>query len=642
MEEIISSCIYCANGCKLKYIVENGKITKVLPVSNDEVSEGKPCVKGLTIHEVVDEGRILKPMVREGDKLKEISWDEAFSILYKILNKYSPDEIFFTGSGKITNEDNFVIQKFVRLVLHSNNIDNCCTRLCHMPTLIAFKDAFGIGASPGYLNEVKDVNCLFVIGSNPASNHPVLFNRIMEMKKKGGKIIVVSSIFSETANFADLYIGMLPGTELLFLNTLINLVIEKKIYRKTPDGFEELKNLIQSYTPENFERITGIKKEKIYEVVEIFEKSQKIGITHGMGLTQHTNAVEILHSLTNLAMLLDAKILTNRGEINVQGSGDMLTLPIPLQFNEDVNQENLKKIWGENLPTEKGMNIIEAIGFGNAKVAVITNFNPAQSMPDLNRIHRNLRNIYLVQFDSYFNLTSNFAKLILPSPLLIEREGTITTGERRIRFVKRVRNPIGEALEEWKVFCKLAKMFNATGFEYKNAFEIFNEATKIVKAYNGIDAKKVFAGEDCFADKKIKFYKLNPEKFKGFEDTNSKDYPFFLFTFRSRFHFLTNEATSKSQTLNKIKEEGPFFYLNEEDAKSLGIKNFDEVIVKSRVASIKGRAFISKKILKNCIGANFHFEELLINKLFPLEFDPKAFTPNFKCISVKIIKMKKI
>jgi formate dehydrogenase major subunit len=461
-----------------------------------------------------------------------------------------------------------------------------------------------------------------------------------EMKRKGGKIIVVSSILSETADFADLYIEMLPGSELLFLNTLINLVIEKKIHRTTPDGFKELKNLMQSYTPENLERITGIKKEKVYEVAEIFEKSKKIGIIHGMGLTQHTNAVEILHSLTNLAILLNAKMLTNRGEINVQGSSDMLTLPIPLQFNEDVNQENLKKIWGEELPAEKGMNIIEAIGFGNAKVAIITNFNPAQSMPDLNKIHRNLKNMYLVQFDSYFNLTSHFARLILPSPLVIEREGSITTGERRVRLVKKVRNPIGEALEEWKVFCKLAKMFDATGFEYKNPFEIFDEATKIVKAYNGIDAKKVFVGEDCFADKKVRFYKLNPERFKGFEDMRSKDYPFLLFTFRSRFHFLTNEATSKSQTLNKIKEEGPFFYLNEEDAKSLGIKNFDEIIVKSSIASIKGHALISKKILKNCIGANFHFEELLINKLFPLEFDPKAFTPNFKCIAVKIIKKK--
>jgi anaerobic selenocysteine-containing dehydrogenase len=628
-------------GCRLRYVVEDNRIIRVLPAKEDAVSEGRPCIKGLTIHEVVDKGRILKPMIRREGRLEEISWEKALLTLYKVLSKHSPEEIFFTGSGKIPNEDDFVIQKFVRLALHSNNIDNCCSRLCHMPTLIAFKDAFGIGASPGYLNEVKNLDCLLVVGSNPASNHPVLFNRIMEMERKGGKLIVVAPILSETAEFADLFVEIVPGSEILFFNTLANLVIEKRMHKRVPLGFEEFKTMLESYTPENFEKMAGVKKEKIYEIIKVFENSKRIGIVHGMGLTQHTNAVKILHSLTNLAILLDAKILTSRGEINVQGSGDMLTFPLPLQFIEEVNQQNLKKIWGSNLPTERGMNLIEAIGFGNAKVAIVNNFNPAHSMPDLNRIHKNLKKMYLVQFDSYFNLTSNFAKLILPSPLLIEREGTITTGERRVRLVKKVRNPPGEALEEWKVFSRLARMFDVKGFEYKSVFEIFEEAVRIVKAYNNIDAKRVYSGEDFFADKKIRFYRLNPEKFAGFESTKSKNYPFLLFTFRSKFHFLTNEATGKSETLNKAKESGPFFYLNEEDAKTLKIKNYDEIVVKSKVGSVKGYAFISKRILKGYVGAHFHFESLLVNKLFPLEFDPQAFTPNFKCVAVKIIKKKK-
>jgi formate dehydrogenase major subunit len=603
----------------------------VLPIKDDVVSEGRPCVKGLTIHEVVDKGRILKPMIREGGRLKEISWEKAFLILYKLLSKYSPGEVFFGASGKITNEGNFVIQKFARLVLQTNNVDNCCSRLCHMPTLIAFKDAFGIGASPGYLNETKRLDCLLVVGSNPASNHPVLFNRIVEMKRRGGKLIVVAPILSETAEFADLFVEIVPGSEILLFNILLNLIIERRMYRRVPTGFEELKATVEGCTPESFERITGIKKEKIYEITKMLENSKKVGIIHGMGLTQHTNAVEILHSLTNLAILLDAKILTSRGEINVQGSGDMLTFPLPLQFSEDVNQENLKKIWKEDLPAERGMNLIEAIGFGNAKLAIITHFNPAHSLPDLNRVHKNLKRMLLIQFDSYFNLTSNFAKLILPSPLLIEREGTITTGERRIRLVMKVREPAGESLEEWKVFCKLARMFDAKGFEYKNAFEIFDEATKIVKAYNHVDAREVYSGKDFFADKKIKFYRLNPEKFKGF----------LLFTFRSKFHFLTNEVTGKSETLNKAREAGPFFYLNEEDARMLKIRNYDEIVVKSKVGSVRGYAFISKRILKGFVAAHFHFESLLVNKLFPLEFDPRAFTPNFKCVAVKIIRMKK-
>jgi len=638
--EIESTCIYCAVGCRLKYEVENNKILKVFPSKEDPVSEGRPCVKGLTISEVVDYGRILKPMVREGKKLKEISWDKAFLILYKLLNKYSSDEIFFSASGKITNEDNFVLQKFVRLVLNSNNIDNCCSRLCHMPTLLAFKDAFGIGASPGYLNETENLDCLLIVGSNPASNHPVIFNRILKMKEKGGKIIVISPIISETADFSDLHLAINAGTELLFFNCLMNVLIERRAMKKIPYGFEELKEMLKDYVPDMVETYCGIKKEKLYEVAEIIANSKKLGIIHGMGLTQHTNAVETLHGLTNLAILMNAKILTNRGEINVQGSGDMLTFPYPLQFSDDVNQENLRKIWGNKLPIKKGMNLIEAIGFGNAKVSFITSFNPAQSMPELNRIHKNLRKMHVIQAESFFNLTSYFAKLILPSPLLIERNGTITTGERRVRLVRKVREAIGECLEEWKIFSRMAKMFDVKGFEYKSEKEIFEEITKIVKAYNHIDAKKVYEGEDFFADKKVKFERIIPEKFTGIEEIRSKKYPFILFTFRSKFHFLTNEATGKSEILNKT-QEGPYFYLNEEDAKRLKIKNFDEVIVKSRVGSLRGYAFISKRILKGYIGAHFHFENFLVNKLYPLEFDKRSFTPNFKTVAVKILKVRK-
>jgi formate dehydrogenase major subunit len=624
-------------GCKLKYIVEDNKIVKVAPVEDDSVSRGKPCIKGLTINEVVDDGRILKPMIREGRKLREINWKKTFSILYRTLSRYSPEEIFFTGSGKITNEDNFVMQKFVRKVLNSNNIDNCCSRLCHMPTLIALKDSFGIGASPGYIDEVEELDCLIVAGSNPASNHPVLFNRIVKMKRKGGKLVVISTLISETSKIADLFIQITPGAETLFFNTLMNVIIEKRMYRKTPEGFEKLKEIIKSYTPEEYEKISGGKKEDIYKLVNLLEVSKRIGIIHGMGLTQHSHSVEIIHSLLNFAMLLDAKVLTNRGEINVQGCGDMLAFPSPLLFNEDVNQENLKKYW-KNVPLRRGMNLIEAIGFGNAKVAVVVHFNPAQSMPDLNRIHENLRKMYLIQLDSYFNLTSNFAKLILPSPLLIEREGTITTGERRVRLVRKVRNPPGEAIEEWKIFCRLAKMFNAKGFEYKNTLEIFKEITKIVNAYANIDAEELYNGKDFFADKRIKFYKLNPERFSGLESVRSKDYPFFLFTFRSPFHFLTNEATGKSETLKKISKAGPFFYINKEDAKRLKIKNKEKIVVKSRVGSVIGYALLDERIPKGYVGAHFHFDNFLINKLFPLEFDPRAFTPNFKCVAVKIIK----
>lgn len=637
MIEVISTCIYCGVGCKLRYIVENNKIVKILPHPNDKISEGRPCIKGLTINEVVESGRIIKPMKRVEGKLKEISWKEALSIFYKKLKKFSPDEIFFTGSGKITNEDNFIIQKFARLVIKTNNIDGCCARLCHMPSVIAYRDSFGIPANPNFFIDIYNVDLLLVLGSNPATNYPAFFAKVLKNRDRI-KIFVISPTYSETSEMADKVFLINPGTELLLLNVIIKELIERKAFRRRPIGFGDLHKSVISYSIEDAEKICGISRSDIEYLINEIIKCKNLGAMHGMGVTQRLYAVETVQALLNLVILMKGKILSGRGEINVQGCGDMLTNPEPIQFNPDADLENLKKIWGEDLPKEKGMNIIEALGFGNAKLAVISAFNPAQSMPDLNRIHRNLEKMFVVQFDSYFNLTSYFSDLILPIPLLIEREGSITNAERRVEWVEKVIDPPGESIEIWKVFSTLAEFFDSDKFVYKDELEIFEEITKIVKSYSKIDPKWI-KESDIFAEKKEKFFKVIPTRFIGVEKQTNQKYPFLLYTFRSKYHFLTNESTGKSKTLNRVKY-GPYFYMNPNDAKKLNLKNLDEVIVESSCGKVNGYVFLSEKIREGYIGAHFHFENLLVNKLYPLEFDKRSFTPNFKLVAVRVRKVR--
>ncbi len=642
MKEIESVCIYCGVGCKLRYLVDDeNRIIRVLPSKSDPVSRGKPCIKGLTIHEVVDKGRILNPLIKKRRKLKEITWEKAFDILVKKLEKFSSDEIILVGSGKIPNEDNFVIQKFGRVVLRTNNVDGCCARLCHAPTVIGFKGNFGIGAVPHYWNEIPKMDCLLIIGSNPASNYPVLFDRILEMRKNGGKIITVAPIYSETATFSNLHISIYPGTETAFLNCIINLLIQKNAIRKDADkipNFQELRNVVAKYDIKTVSKICRVKESELEEAAEIIANSKNFGIMHGMGLTQHVNGIENVHTLANLVILKNGKIFSGRGEINVQGAGDMLVSPTLLPFSDSINVERARKLWGE-LTIERGTNIIEAFGLGQVKAALISGFNPAHSLPDLNRIHKNLKKMFLVQMDSYFNLTSQFADLILPTPILIEREGTITNGERMVRFIKKVREPLGESLPEWKIYTKLAKMMGfEKQFNYKTEKDIFKEITLLVKAYSHIDPEKVYSGQDAYADKRIKFERFIPEEFEGAEEISNRKYPFVLFTFRSRYHFLSGEATLKSKTLTRMPDK-PYFYINKKDAEELKLKDGDEVKVSSKVASIKGKVKIDKRIPKGFIGAHFHFDNLLINKLFPLQFDEETFTPNFKTVAVKIKKL---
>ena len=641
MPKIVSSCIYCAEGCKLEYEIENDKIIKVSPVKDDPVSLGRPCVKGLTINEVVDQDRIVYPMIRRRGKLEHASWDEVLNLLIEKIKEFLPNEIFFSPSGYITNEDNFAMQKFVRLALNSNNVDGCCARLCHIATVLAFQDTLGIGSAPDYYDDILNLDCLFVIGSNPASNHPIEFNRILQMKTKGGKLIVVSPIFSESAEKADLHLPINPGTESVFFNALINIIIQNNWHDKETEklpNFNKLREISAKYTLEITEKICGIKKELISRAARLIGESKNFGVMHGMGLTQHVNGVENVHLLVDLALIKNAKIVSSRGEINVQGCGDMLTGPNLLAFSDQANQENLKKLWGENLPCSRGLNLMEAIGLNQAKMIWISNFNPAQSMPDLNRIHKNLKNAFLVQMDSYFNLTSEFADVILPVPILIEREGTITNGERRIRKITPVRQALGETKTEKEIFALLAEKLGFKNIISKDPKTNLQEIKQIIKDYEKIDIEALWNGKDQFANKEIKFKKFVPEDFEGVEEIKNEKYPFILFTYRSPFAFLTHGHSEKSPTLKKAFGEAVFF-INQQDALSLNVKDEDKIKITSKTASLTAPVKISPRVLPGYVGATFHSKDLLINKLFPLQFDEETFTPNFKVVAVNIKKI---
>jgi anaerobic selenocysteine-containing dehydrogenase len=641
MKENKSICIYCGCSCRLKFLVEGKKIKKVLPDEEDPVSKGKPCIKGLTIHEVVDKGRILYPMIRYGKRLKRVSWEKAYDYISKNLRKFHPDEIFFVPSGKVTNEDNFVMQKFARL-LGTNNVDACCVRVCHKATVLALNNIFGLTGNPWGMDDIYSRDCILIIGSNPASNYPVLFNRILEAKKNGAKIICAQPIKNQTSDHADLLLLIQPGTETALLNGIMNFLIENKSYDKDAekiDNFKGLVELVKNYEPEKVCEICKISLKDFESFAKLIAESKNFGAIHGMGITQHINAIESVHSLLNLILLKNGKLLSFRGEVNVQGAGDMGGSPDILPTDGMMKFDRLEKLWGKGITLKKGKNVIEAFLISPVKACFISGFNPAQSLPNLNQVHKNLKKMFLIQLDSYFNLTSKFAKVILPTPLLIERNGTITNGERRVRLVKKVREPLGEAKPEWQIFKELSKYFGLQKFfNYKDEKDVFKEIVEVIPAYMSIDVDFLFQGNDSWADKEIKFKRFVPENFEGVEDSRSEKYPFILTTFRSSYRFLTDEATSKSKTLRKFDVD--FCYMNERDAKSLKIKDGDKVEIFNSNGKLKTRVKIKDFIPEGILGMHFHSEKVLVNKLFPTQFDEETFQPNFKTVAAQIRKIK--
>jgi predicted molibdopterin-dependent oxidoreductase YjgC len=645
LETIASVCAYCGCGCRLLFLVEKGQIVKVLPDRTDNPSEGIACIKGLNIHESVggNKGRILKPLIRtsKDQPFKEASWEEAYSLIRERTKDLAPNEVFINASGKITNEDCYVTQKFARIAYKTNNIDACCARLCHVTTVEGLEHCFGSRSAFSRMDDVYNCDCLFIVGSNPASNYPVLHNRILKAKRKGLKVVSSQAIYNITAKFSDVSLLIYPGTELVLLNGIINALLQRGEYDKsaeTVEGFERLTKTVDFYNIDFVRYTCGVEPEPLSRLIDYIADSKSLGIIHGMGLTQHVTGSENVHTLLNLMILKNAQLLSLRGEINVQGVGDMGCSPDRLPTGPLATAHQLEAKWNSEVPLGKGKTIVEAFLISPPKAAFISGMNAAQSLPNLNVVHRNMRDIFIVVLDHFSNLTTKFADVVLPTPLLFERNGTITNGERRIRPVRKVVESCGDCKPEWQIFKELSEYFGCQKhFAYNEPVDITREIVTVIPAYQQVDVASVYAGNDAWPEKRMMFRRFVPEHFEGVEDIRSDKYPFILTSFRSSHHFLTGEMTNLSKMLMSF-QEGPYCYMSRMDAERLGITSGELVEVSSSVGSIQCEARIDETIPKGRAGMHFHFEQLLVNKLFPTQFDENTFTPNYKMTSVAIRK----
>jgi len=639
-EERTSICSYCGCGCRLAFHVDGDRILKVSPDRSDTASQGSPCVKGLTLHEVADRGRVLKPMIRDTKDapLREVSWEEAYERIAEAVQTVGPEEMFVNASGKVTNEDAYVTGKFARVSLETANLDACCTRLCHIATVEALWDCFGNGATPHRMDDVKECDVILIIGSNPASNYPVLFHRLVDAKRKGTKIASVQVLLNTTTQYSDLAVLIHPATEIVLLNGLLREVLARGAADgvREVEGYEVLKRTVAAYTKEYVVRTCGIAANDLDALVEMVCSASRLGLIHGMGVTQHVNAVESVHALLDLMIAKDAKLLSCRGEINVQGAGDMGCLPDRLPTGGFATSPVLEKAWGVPIPHRRGKNIVEAFLLSPPKLAVISGFNPAQSLPNLDVVHANLRKMFLVTMEHHHTLTMDFADVVLPTPTLWERRGTVTTGERRVRLVTPVRSPPGESKPEWRVFRELAGYLGGEEqLAYRREREITEEIVRLVPAYRKIDVEAVYRGEDAWADKSVRHRRFMPEEFHGVPALTTRRYPLLLTSFRSSHQFLTGEMTRESKTLARF-PDGAFCYLSPADAKRYRIEDGGGVRVESAIASLECTARVSEKVPKGVAGMHFHFKETLMNRLFPTQFDARTFTPNYKVVAVRV------
>jgi formate dehydrogenase major subunit len=678
-DKIETVCPYCGVGCRLNVHVDRkkNKIVRITGVEDSPTNEGMLCVKGRYGFDFVQsEERLKTPLIKKEGKFEPASWDEAISLVAtkfkEIKEKNGSEAIAGLASAKVTNEDNYLFQKFIRREVGTNNVDHCA-RLCHSATVAGLAAAFGSGAMTNDIAGIKKADVIMIIGSDTSAAHPVIAARIKQAVKEGKtKLIVIDPKKIVMADYAEIYAAQRPGTDVALLNSIMQVILkngweDKKFIEERVEGFEDFKKEVvkDQYDPEHVAKISGVPAEQIGEIAALFANAETASVFYSMGITQHTTGVDNVFSVANLQMLCGnmgkpgGGVNPLRGQSNVQGACDMGGLPNVYPGYQKVTDEKSKdkfeKAWQSELSDKVGLTVTEMLDNaydGKLKALYVMGENPYLSDPDQNHVIAALDRLdFLVVQDIFLTETAEFADVILPATSFAEKSGHITNTERRVQRLNKVINPPEGVKDDWEIIQMIANAMGAD-WDYNSVKDITEELNSLTPQYGGISWERVgrnglqwpcptethpgtaYLHKDRFARG---LGMMKPISFVEPAELPDDEYPLIMTTGRVLEQFHTGTMSRKTVGLNNI--AGPMVMISVEDAEQLGIDNSETVRISTRRGSIEAPAFVTKRIGKGVIYIPFHYKEAPANRLTNPALDPAAKIPEYKVCAAKVEKI---
>ncbi len=681
LEKTDTICAYCGTGCEVTlYRDKKNDLVLARGIDDSIVNEGRLCVKGRYGYEYVNsKDRLTTPLIKENGKFREATWEEAIEYtskrLLEIKEKYGPDAIGVLGSSRCTNEDNYVVQKFARAVIGTNNVDNCA-RLCHASTIAGLGKALGAAAATNPIEDIKNTDVMFVIGSNMTETHPVISQFIKEnQRKRGAKLIVCDPRKTDLAKVSDIHIQHYPGTDVALLNGTMKVIVDKGLVNKEfieahTEGYDEFVKIVSKYDIETVSKITGVDKALIEKAAEMYATAPNATIFYTMGITQHSVGTDNVLSVANLALVTGHigregnGINPLRGQANVQGACDMGALPDVYTGYQKVidpaSREKFEKAWRVKLPDKAGMPVTEfgdAALSGKLKAIFAMGENPLMTEPDIKHVRKGFENLeFLAVQEIFLSETAELADVVFPSAAAYEKEGTFTNTERRVQLLRPAREKPINAKFDWEIVSLVSTKIGYP-MKYKNADEIMDELAKLTPSYAGIHHFRLEQSgiqwpcpTDDHEGTKILHYGGNfkrsngkafiaPVEYIKAKELPDKEYPFILTTGRILYHYHSGNESRRVKVLDTFVPRN-YIEISKEDAESLKINNKDSVRVSTRRGSIDLEARVSDKPKKSVVFISFHFREAAANILTNAALDPVSKIPEYKVAACKIEKIK--
>ncbi len=656
-----SYCPYCGVGCGLLAGMSAGAVAKIKGDPDHPSSRGDLCLKAVYLPETLrTDDRLLYPQIRScsDGPFKRASWQQAMGYLAKrfgaIIDEHGRDAVAFYGSGQLTTEEYYISNKLVKGFLGTNNFDTN-SRLCMSSAVAGYQSSLGSDGPPASYADLDEANCFLLIGTNTADCHPVIFKRIKQRKISAPDdvtVICVDPRRTETADFADLYLPIRPGSDIALLNSMLYVLldenlIDREFVAQHTNGFRTLITTVKQYAPKAAQEICGIPECLIVEAALIFGKAKRAISLWSMGVNQSTvgvhknNAIHNLHLATGKIGKPGCGPFSLTGQPNAMGGREVGGLSHMLPGYRSVenpqHRDEVERHWGVpfgRIAPESGLAALEqfeALAEGKVKAIWILCTNPAASAPNIDVIEKALRQAELVVVQDAYHptATSKFAHVLLPAAQWSEKEGVMTNSERRVTYMPKLTEPPGEALPDWKIISLFAQAMGfGDAFAYESAQEIFDEYAALTKNTlcdcSGMSYRKLKSSPlqwpypRTIQPPAVRLYddgffptvdgRANLIAVEHCEPAEKTDdaYPLVLNTGRSKYHWHTMTRTGKNEALRKSAPD-PILELHRADARRYGIQDADFVEIISRRGKVMAQCRVTEEIARGTCFLPFHW-----------------------------------
>ncbi|MBD1805452.1 nitrate reductase [Microcoleus sp. FACHB-SPT15] len=721
VDSIKTLCPYCGVGCGLEVTppAQQGKETnrdsegtpawKVRGDRTHPSSLGMVCVKGATVTEATHKSRLRYPMMRDSldEPFVRVTWEEALqrvvSRLQRVVTTAGADAMCMYGSGQLQTEDYYVAQKLLKGCLGTNNFDSN-SRLCMSSAVTGYTQSLGSDGPPCCYEDLELTDCAFLIGTNAAECHPIVFNRLAKHHKKNRqvKMIVVDPRRTPTAEAADLHLAIRPGTDIDLLNGIAYLVlrwgkIDNLFIDECTANFHAFAEIVRHYPPHIVAQRCGIAESELETAARYWSQSNRVLSMWSMGVNQSSEGTAKVRTLINLHLMTGQIGKPGCGPFSLTGQPNAMggretgglchILPGYRSVKNPQHRAELEEFWGlkpgqiSPYPGRTAWEIIRGLETGDVKFLWITATNPVVSLPDLERVKAALRRStsgaasltpFTVYQEAYYPTeTTAYAHVLLPSAQWGEKTGTMTNSERMVTLCQAFCHPPGEAKADWEIFAEVGRRLGfADKFSFQTSAEVYAEYVQLTKGrvcdVSGISHERLKqegplqwpcpeqgSGEGnspkrlytdlrfSTPDGRAQFAAYHS---RGLAEPPDPNYPLVLTTGRLYGHWHTQTRTGRIPKIQQM-HPNPFIEIHPRDAKALGIKDQSWVEVRSRRGKSRFPAKVTKAIAPGTVFVPIHWGALWAdnaeaNALTHPESCPESHQPELKACAVQLVPIQ--